>query len=97
MRTGSISLKNEQATVLFAWRMAFTRLETLIETLANGSAREFASIAERFTAVDQHLEAVDEKLTAIEGSIEAFSHGVDNEVEERHLLAERVLKLETAA
>jgi hypothetical protein len=37
----------------------FARLETLIETLANSTAREFAAIAERF-------EAVDEKLTAIE-------------------------------
>jgi hypothetical protein len=67
----------------------FTRLETLIETLANSSAREFAYIAE-------HFEAVDEKLASIEGSIEAFSHRVDSEVEERHQLAERVLKLEKA-
>jgi predicted nucleic acid-binding Zn-ribbon protein len=68
----------------------FTRIETLIETLANSTAREFASIAE-------HFETVDEKLASIEGSIEAFSNRVDREVEERHLLAERVLKLEKAA
>jgi aryl-alcohol dehydrogenase-like predicted oxidoreductase len=74
----------------------FTRMETLIETLANSSAREFASIAERFAAVDKRFEAVDERLAAIEGSIEAFSHRVDSEVEERHVLGERVLKLEKA-
>ena len=67
----------------------FTRIETLIETLANSSAREFASIT-------GHFEAVDEKLEAIEGSIEVFLHRVDTEVEERHQLAERVLKLEKA-
>jgi hypothetical protein len=40
--------------------------------------------------------AVGERLTAIERSIEAFSHRVDSEVEERHMLADRVLKLERA-
>jgi hypothetical protein len=35
-------------------------------------------------------------IAAIEGSIEAFSHRVDSEVEERHVLGERVLKLEKA-
>jgi hypothetical protein len=78
-------------------------METLIETLANTCAREFASIAERFTSIDERftevdkrLNFVDERLTSIEGSIEGFSHRVDSEVEERHLLAERVLKLEKA-
>ena len=74
----------------------FSRLETLIETLANSTAREFVSIADHFTAVYLHFEAVDEKLGEIEGSIEAFSHRVDSEVEERHQLAERVAKLEKA-
>jgi hypothetical protein len=68
----------------------------LIETLANSTARVFAAIAERFVAVDRRFEAVDEKLTAIEGSIETFSRRVDSEVDERHLLAERVVKLEKA-
>jgi hypothetical protein len=66
----------------------FARMETLIETLANTCAREFASIAERFAAVDQRFVAVDERLAAIEGSIEDFSHRVDREVEERHVLAQ---------
>jgi hypothetical protein len=75
----------------------FTRLEILVETLANSSAREFLAISDGFAAVDQHFEAVDGRLAAIEGSIEAFAHRVDNEAEERHVLAERVLKLENAA
>ena len=81
----------------------FLRMETLIETFANTCAREFASIAERFTAfderfveVDKRFDSVDERLNTIEGSIEAFSQRVDSEVEERHQLAERIVKLEKA-
>jgi hypothetical protein len=51
--------------------------------------REFASINERFTRADSRLEA-------IEGKIEAFGRRVDDEVESRYALGERVSKLENA-
>ena len=85
-------------------QQGFTRLETVIDKLANLCAREFKLIAERFATVDQHFSAIDERFTAvdeslktIEGRIEAFARRVDNEVEERHVLGERVSKLEKAA
>jgi len=86
----------------------FARLENLIDNLASLCVREFKNIGERFTtiderlaAVDQHFAAIDERLTsvdekliAIEGSIEAFARRVDDEAEARHVLGERVSKLE---
>jgi hypothetical protein len=82
----------------------FARLETLIDKLANLCAHEFKVIAERFANVDQRFfamderfTAVDEKLVAIEGQIEAFGRRVDDEVEARHVIGERVTKLEKAA
>ena len=88
----------------------FTRLETLIDNLANLCAREFknisdrfadvderfAKIDERFEKVDERFVAADERLAKIEGHIEAFGRRVDDEVEERHVLAGRVSKLEKA-
>jgi chromosome segregation ATPase len=75
----------------------FARLETLIDNLANLCAREFKLIAERFANVDERLTTVDDRLTKIEARIEAFGHRVDDEVEERHALGERLSKLEKAA
>jgi DNA anti-recombination protein RmuC len=81
----------------------FSRLETLIDNLANLCAREFKNISdrfvkvdERFAKIDERFVAVDERLTKIEGHIEAFGRRVDDEVEERHVLAGRVSKLEKA-
>jgi hypothetical protein len=65
----------------------FTQLQALIDTLANTCVREFANITERFAGVESHLEVID-------GKIEAFSRRVDDEVEARHSLGERVSKLE---
>jgi hypothetical protein len=47
--------------------------------------------------VDERLTTVDDRLTKIEARIEAFGHRVDDEVEERHALGERLSKLEKAA
>ena len=65
----------------------FTQVHGLIDALATTCAREFASINERFAGVDSRLEA-------IEGKIETFARRVDDEVESRHALGERVSKLE---
>ena len=81
----------------------FSRLETLIDNLANLCAREFKNISdrfvkvdERFAKIDERFVAVDERLAKIEGHIEAFGRHVDDEVEGRHVLAGRVSKLEKA-
>ena len=67
----------------------FTQLHGLIDTLASTCVREFASISERFTRVDSRLEVIEEK-------IEAFVRRMDDEAEVRHVLGERVSKLEKA-
>ena len=59
----------------------------LIETLANTCAREFTAIHEHFTKVDSRLDV-------IEGKMEGFARRIDDEVEHRHALGERVAKLE---
>jgi chromosome segregation ATPase len=59
----------------------------LIETLANTCAREF-------TAINEHIAKVDDRLDSIDGKIEAFARRMDDEVEQRHALGERVSKLE---
>jgi len=88
----------------------FARLENLIDNLATLCAREFknisdrfaevderfAKIDERFAKVDERFVTVDERLAKIEGHIEAFGRRVDNEVEERHVLAGRGSNLEKA-
>jgi DNA anti-recombination protein RmuC len=81
----------------------FARLEALIDNLANLCAREFKNISDRFADVDdrfakidERFVGVDERLAKIEGHIEAFGRRVDDEVEERHILAGRVSKLEKA-
>ena len=81
----------------------FARLENLIDNLATLCAREFKNISdrfakvdERFAKVDERFVAVDERLAKIEGHFEAFGRRVDDEVEERHVLAGRVSKLEKA-
>jgi DNA anti-recombination protein RmuC len=88
----------------------FARLENLIDNLATLCAREFknisdrfadiderfAKIDDRFAKVDERFVAVDERLAKIEGHIEAFGRRVDDEAEERHVLGERVSKLEKA-
>jgi hypothetical protein len=65
----------------------FAHFHTLIDELATLCAREFNGINEHFIDVDQRLET-------IEGKIEVFARRVDDEVEERHALGERVSKLE---
>src|ERR1700688_3025153 len=86
----------------------FARLENLIDNLATLCAREFKNISDRFADVDERFAkidqrfdqvdkrfvAVDERLAKIEGHIEAFGRRVDDEVEERHVLAGRVSNLE---
>lgn len=67
----------------------FTQLQALIDTLANTCVREYASTNEHFTGVDSRLEAID-------GKIEAFARRMDDEAEARHVLGERVSKLEKA-
>jgi hypothetical protein len=81
----------------------FARLETLIDNLASLCASEFKNISDRFADVDERFAKIDERfvgidvrLAKIEGHIEAFGRRVDDEVEERHLLAGRVSKLEKA-
>jgi len=65
----------------------FAQVTGLIDALATTCAREFASINARFAGVDSRLDV-------IEGKIEAFARRVDNEIEARHVLGERVSKLE---
>jgi hypothetical protein len=65
----------------------FTQLHGLIDLLANTCVRGFASINKHFTGVDSRLEA-------IEGKIEAFARRMDDEAEARHVLGDRVSKLE---
>jgi chromosome segregation ATPase len=79
----------------------FVRMETLIETLANTCAREFRNIVEKFEAIDQKFEAIDRKFEAIdgrfdtlEGKVDSLARRMDDEVEQRHVLGERVRKLE---
>ena len=67
----------------------FTQVHGLIDALASTCVREFASINDHFIRVDSRLEV-------IEGKIEAFARRVDDEVESRHALGERVSKLEKA-
>ena len=81
----------------------FARLENLIDNLATLCAREFKNISDRFADVDvrfakldERFVGVDERLAKIEGHIEEFGRRVDDEVEERHVLAGRVSKLEKA-
>ena len=59
----------------------------LIDKLATLCAREFASISEHFARVDKRLDD-------IEGKIEVFGRRLDDEVEQRHQLDDRVSKLE---
>jgi hypothetical protein len=59
----------------------------LIDALASTCVREFASTNEHFTGADSRLEAID-------GKLEAFARRVDDEAEARHVLGERVSKLE---
>ena len=66
---------------------SFAQVHGLIDALASTCVREFASINEHFTRVDSRLEVID-------GKIEAFSRRMDDEVEQRHALGERVSKLE---
>ena len=73
----------------------FVRMETLIETLANTCLREFGSIAEHFATIDERFTAIDDRLESIEDNIEGFSHRMDNEVEARHQLTERLSKVES--
>jgi DNA anti-recombination protein RmuC len=81
----------------------FARLENLIDNLATLCAREFKNISdrfadvdERFAKIDERFVAVDERLAKIEGQIEVFGRRVDDDVEQRHVLAGRVSKLEKA-
>jgi hypothetical protein len=65
----------------------FEHLQALIDTLATTCVPEFASINEHFTRVDS-------RLAVIDGKIEAFARRIDGEVEARHVLGERISKLE---
>jgi predicted transcriptional regulator len=73
----------------------FVRMETLIETLANTCAREFRNIAAQFEAIDQNFEAIDGRFDTLEGKVDSLARRMDDEVEHRHALGERVTKLET--
>ena len=65
----------------------FAHVNRLIETLTNTCVREF-------TAINEHFTKVDNRLDGIEGKIEGFARRMDDEVEHRHALGERVTKLE---
>jgi hypothetical protein len=58
----------------------FVRMETLIETLANTCARQFESIDDRFDT--------------LESKFDSLARRMDDEVEQRHVLGERITKLE---
>jgi hypothetical protein len=75
------------AQVTSCMEAGFARVNSLIETLANTCAREFASISEHFAQVDGRLDD-------IEAKIEVFGRRIDDEAEQRHALGERVSKLE---
>jgi tetrahydromethanopterin S-methyltransferase subunit G len=65
----------------------FAQVTGLIDSLATLCAREFAAISEHFTQIEKRLDD-------IEGKIEVFARRMDDEVEQRHALGERVSKLE---
>jgi hypothetical protein len=65
----------------------FAHVNSLIDSLATLCVREFTAIQDHFTEVDGSLEAMD-------GKFEAFARRMDDEVEQRHVLGERVAKLE---
>lgn len=65
----------------------FAQVTGLIDSLATLCAREF-------TAIHEHFTKVDDRLDVIEGKIEGFARRLDDEVEHRHALGERVAKLE---
>jgi septation ring formation regulator EzrA len=69
-------------------------LKSKIELLARTMEREFRDLHH---SINYRFERVNERLETIEAKIEAFSRRVDNEVEARHVLGERVSKLEKAA
>jgi chromosome segregation ATPase len=75
------------AQVASRMEAGFDHVTGLIDSLATLCAREFTAIHEHFAEVDGRLEAID-------GKIETFARRIDDEVEQRHVLAERVSKLE---
>jgi tetrahydromethanopterin S-methyltransferase subunit G len=75
------------AQVTSRMEAGLAHVNSLIETLANTCAPEF-------TAINEHFAKVDDRLDAIDGKIEAFARRIDDEVEQRHALGERVSKLE---
>ena len=58
----------------------FVRMETLIETLANTCAR--------------HFESIDDRFDTLESKFDSLARRMDDEVEQRHVLGERLNKLE---
>jgi tetrahydromethanopterin S-methyltransferase subunit G len=73
------------AQVTSRMEAGFAHVNSLIDSLATLCAREFIAIQEHFTEVEGRLEVIDEK-------IEAFARRMDDEVEQRHALGERVSK-----
>jgi hypothetical protein len=76
----------------------FDRLENQIEALtkhvdvlARTMEREFRDLHH---SINYRFERVNGRLETIEGKIEAFARRVDDEAEARHVLGERVSKLE---
>src|SRR6185312_2154903 len=76
-------------------------LTTLIDNLATVCAKQFAMIEVRFDGIDDRLDKVEKRLDGVEGrldrvegSLDSISRRMDDEVEQRHKLGERVSKLE---
>jgi hypothetical protein len=81
----------------------FARLENLIDKLANLCVREFKNIGERFVSIDERFAKVDERFVTmdkrfdvLEGKMDSLARRMDDEVEQRHVIGERVSKLEKA-
>jgi hypothetical protein len=72
----------------------FDHLETLIDKLAISTASKFDAIDARFDAIDKRFDAVDARFDGVDGRLESLARRMDDEVEARHVLGERVKKLE---
>jgi hypothetical protein len=72
----------------------FARLENLIDKLANLCVREFTNIGERFASIDERFATMDKRFDVLEGKMDSLARRMDDEVEQRHVIGERVSKLE---
>jgi chaperonin cofactor prefoldin len=69
----------------------FETVAKQIDVLARATEREFSDLHH---SINHRFERVSARLETIEARIEVFSRHMDDEVEQRHKLAERVSNLE---